>query len=151
MKSLGVAISIAASGHAHAHLMLARIAGMLPFSLRQIRAFLAVQEHASVTGAAKALCRSQTAVTKSIQDLERSIGVPLFDRTPKGMSLTAFGEILLPRARTVGAFNRRAAWCLPHCQAVERDAAVFQHGRRTSGSLLPPTADHQNIYWQRPA
>ena len=59
---------------------------------------MAVANAASVTGAAKIVNRSQTSVTKSIQDLEHQLGVSLFDRTPKGVSLTAFGDALMPRA-----------------------------------------------------
>lgn len=122
---------------------------MLPFSLRQIRAFLAVQEHASVTGAAHALCRSQTAVTKSIQDLERSIGVPLFDRTPKGMSLTAFGEILLPRAQeAVAAFNE-ARGLVPPLSARQSSGMQRYFNMDVSDKWIAAflaTADHQNIY-----
>jgi len=129
--------------------MFGRISAMLPFSLRQIRAFLAVQEHASVTGAAKALCRSQTAVTKSIQDLERSIGVPLFDRTPKGMSLTAFGEILMPRANeAVGAFNEARGLVPPliakQSSGTQRFFNMDVSDRWIAAFLA--TADHQNIY-----
>ena len=122
---------------------------MLPFSLRQIRAFLAVQEHETVTGAAKALCRSQTAVTKSIQDLERSIGVPLFDRTPKGMSLTTFGEILLPRAQeAVGAFNE-ARGLVPPLTAKKSSGTQRYFNMDVSDRWIAAflaTADHQNIY-----
>jgi LysR family transcriptional regulator, regulator for genes of the gallate degradation pathway len=122
---------------------------MLPFSLRQIRAFLAVQEHETVTGAAKAMCRSQTAVTKSIQDLERSIGVPLFDRTPKGMSLTAFGEILLPRAQeALGAFSE-ARGLVPPLTAKQSSGTQRYFNMDVSDKWIAAflaTADHQNIY-----
>ena len=50
---------------------------------------MAVANAASVTGAAKVVNRSQTSVTKSIQDLEQQLGVSLFNRAPKGVSLTA--------------------------------------------------------------
>ena len=129
--------------------MLARICAMLPFSLRQIRAFLAVQEHETVTGAAKSLCRSQTAVTKSIQDLERSTGVQLFDRNPKGMSLTAFGEVLLPRAQeAVGAFNDARGLVPPlsakHSSGTQRFFNMDVSDRWIAAFLA--TADHQNTY-----
>jgi len=71
---------------------------MRKIGVRQARVFMAVANAASVTGAAKVVNRSQTSVTKSIQDLEHQLGVSLFDRTPKGVSLTAFGDALMPRA-----------------------------------------------------
>lgn len=122
---------------------------MLPFSLRQIRSFLAVQEHASVTGAARALCRSQTAVTKSIQDLEKCVGVPLFDRTPKGMSLTAYGELLLPRAKeAVMAFQEARGLVPPltakHMSGTQRFFNMDVSDKWIAAFLA--TADHQNVY-----
>lgn len=72
---------------------------MKKIGVRQARIFMAVANAASVTGAAKVVNRSQTSVTKSVQDLEHQLGVSLFDRTPKGVSLTAFGQALMPRAK----------------------------------------------------
>ena len=72
---------------------------------------MAVANAASVTGAAKVVNRSQTSVTKSIQDLEHQLGVSLFDRTPKGVSLTAFGDALMPRAELAArAFAAAEQW-----------------------------------------
>lgn len=49
-------------------------------SLRQIEMFLAVARCGSMTGAAKELFVSQTAVTKQMQLLEEGLGVVLFVR-----------------------------------------------------------------------
>jgi len=122
---------------------------MLPFSLRQIRSFLAVTDHASVTGAAKALCRSQTAVTKSIQDLEKSVGVTLFDRTPKGMSLTAYGEVLLPRAIEAAAAFEEARGLVPPLTAKHMSGTQRFFNMDVSDKWILAflaTADNQNVY-----
>jgi LysR family transcriptional regulator of gallate degradation len=122
---------------------------MLPFSLRQIRSFLAVNEHASVTGAAKALCRSQTAVTKSIQDLEKSVGVTLFDRTPKGMSLTAYGEVLLPRAIEAATSFEEARGLVPPLTAKHMSGTQRFFNMDVSDKWILAflaTSDHQNVY-----
>jgi LysR family transcriptional regulator of gallate degradation len=122
---------------------------MLPFSLRQIRSFLAVTDHASVTGAAKALCRSQTAVTKSIQDLEKSVGVTLFDRTPKGMSLTAYGEVLLPRANEAAAAFEEARGLVPPLTAKHMSGTQRFFNMDVSDKWILAflaTADNQNVY-----
>jgi DNA-binding transcriptional LysR family regulator len=60
--------------------------------LRQLRTFEAVIEHGTVTDAAVALGLAPSSVSEQIRTLERSLGVALFDRRPKGMRLTAAGE-----------------------------------------------------------
>lgn len=67
---------------------------MSQLSIRQARTFLAACRFSSITGAAHAINRSQTSVTKSLQDLERELGVELFDRSSKGVTLTAYGKVL---------------------------------------------------------
>jgi DNA-binding transcriptional LysR family regulator len=68
-----------------------------------LRHFLAVAAERSISGAAQRLAISQPALTKSIRKLEAYFGAPLFERHPRGVSLTAFGETLLPHARRIGA------------------------------------------------
>ncbi|MDB5960806.1 MAG: LysR family transcriptional regulator [Massilia sp.] len=70
-------------------------------SLRHLRAFIAVAELGSVTKAAEALYRAQSAVTRSVHELEKALGVDLFERKASGMLCTAFGNIVLFRARRV--------------------------------------------------
>jgi LysR family transcriptional regulator of gallate degradation len=67
----------------------------------QIRAFLRIAEHGSVSRASDVLLRAQSVVTRSIRDLEASLGVPLFERHASGMLLTPYGKAILPRASRV--------------------------------------------------
>ncbi|MEU6038207.1 LysR family transcriptional regulator [Actinomadura sp. NPDC047616] len=67
--------------------------------LRQLRTFEAVVRHRTVTDAANALGMAPSSVSEQIRTLERSLGVALFERTPKGMRLTGPGERLLGWAR----------------------------------------------------
>lgn len=70
-------------------------------TLKQFRYFLAVCETASVAAAARMINIAQSALTKSIQDLEESMGVRLFDRTSRGMVLTQEGYRFQASARKV--------------------------------------------------
>jgi len=70
-------------------------------TLKQFRYFLAVADTTSVAAAARLLNIAQSAVTKSIQELETALGRRLFDRTPKGMSLTQDGYRFKARALKV--------------------------------------------------
>lgn len=77
------------------------IAMSLLVSLRHLRAFIAVADLGSVTRAADALYRAQSAVTRSVRQLELALGVDLFERKASGMLCTAFGNSVLFRARRV--------------------------------------------------
>jgi LysR family transcriptional regulator of gallate degradation len=70
----------------------------VPISLRHLRVFLSVAELGSVTRAADALYRAQSAVTRSIHQLELNFGVELFERKASGMLCTAFGHAVQFRA-----------------------------------------------------
>ena len=65
---------------------------------RRIRIFHAVAKHLSFTKAAEVLFMSQPAVTFQIRQLEEQLNARLFDRTPRGITLTAAGAVTLEYA-----------------------------------------------------
>ena len=67
--------------------------------LRHLRYFVAVADHGQMIAAAGALHVAQPAVSQTICHLERELGVALFERHPRGVTLTRAGEELLPKAR----------------------------------------------------
>lgn len=73
---------------------------------RELRHFILVAEKGSVSTAASALGLSQSALTKSLQRLEARLGVSLLERGVRGSTLTAEGEAILARARSVEAEYR---------------------------------------------
>jgi LysR family transcriptional regulator of gallate degradation len=77
--------------------------------LRQLKRFLAVYEHGSLVLAAKSLGLTQQALSASLANLEDSLGLRLFDRSPGGITRpTEYGETLVPHARAQVAADRRA-------------------------------------------
>jgi LysR family transcriptional regulator of gallate degradation len=70
-------------------------------SLKQLKAVMLVGETGSVSRASSALARSQSATTKAITQVEKKLGVRLFDRIPSGMTPTPHGQVLLRRLRKV--------------------------------------------------
>lgn len=62
------------------------------YEFRQVRAFLKIAETRNFTRAARDLHVSQSALTVQIQHLEESLGVLLFDRNKRGVTLTAAGK-----------------------------------------------------------
>lgn len=81
-------------------------------NLAQLRAFRLVADMGSATRAAAALFRAQSAVTRSVQELESALGEPLFDRSPSGMLPTAVGRAVLQRCERIFAeLEELAQWC----------------------------------------
>ena len=69
--------------------------------LRDLNIFLAVVKERSMSKAAAVLAISQPAVSKSIADMEHTLGAPLLDRTPHGIEPTAYGQALIRRGLAV--------------------------------------------------
>ena len=67
--------------------------------LRHLRYFVAVAEEGSFLRAARRLHVAQPALSKQIRDLEREVGVKLFERLPRGARMTRAGEQFLSNAR----------------------------------------------------
>ncbi|WP_288925695.1 LysR family transcriptional regulator [uncultured Maritimibacter sp.] len=64
-----------------------------------IRAFLAVAETGSLSAAARTLGSSQPTVGRQVREVETALGVELFQRHAKGLSLTETGAAMLPAAK----------------------------------------------------
>ncbi|MFD5463541.1 LysR family transcriptional regulator [Kitasatospora sp. NPDC127059] len=99
--------------------------------LRQLRVFEAVVTHRTVPAAAVALGVAPSSVAEQIRVLERSLAIELFDRAPRGMTLTAAGERLLP-------------WCrrlLDQAEQARREVAA-DRARLRLGALETIAATH---------
>ncbi len=70
-------------------------------TINQLRAFVAVCDQGSFSGAARKLRRAQSAISHAIKALERAFDVELFERHSRKAQLTAAGHSLLSDARAV--------------------------------------------------
>ena len=61
-----------------------------------LRAFEAAARHASVSGAARELSVTDSAISHQLKQLETQLGTQLFQRTNRGLKITVAGEALLP-------------------------------------------------------
>ncbi|WP_213992895.1 LysR family transcriptional regulator [Sodalis sp. dw_96] len=67
------------------------------YSLRQLRVFVAIARHGSFSRAGETIGLSQSAVSHSIKELEKEVGVTLLDRTTREVVLTEAGQRLVSR------------------------------------------------------
>jgi len=73
----------------------------MPLELRHMRHVIALAEHGSFARAATALGLSQSALSRSIQSVERESGSSLFVRTASGVELTDSGHVFVARIRQI--------------------------------------------------
>ena len=71
---------------------------MLKMTLRELEVFCAINRAGGVTSAAESLGLSQSAASGALAELERRLGVTLFDRIGRRVVLNEHGRFLLPRA-----------------------------------------------------
>lgn len=81
---------------------------MLNLSIRQLRIFTAAARHGSFARAAEELHITPPAVSMQISDLEKALGLPLFDRVGRSATLTMTGEYFLVHARRILGSLREA-------------------------------------------
>ncbi len=101
--------------------------GMDDLETRELRYFVAVAEESHVGRAARRLGIAQPPLSRAIQRLERRLGVALFERTSRGVTPTAAGEVLLREARAAldavaaaARRTRRAGHADPHLVLVTK-------------------------------
>lgn len=109
----------------------------LPFTLDQLRILKAIAAEGSFKRAADSLYVSQPAVSLQVQNLERQLDVPLFDRGGRRAQLTEAGHLLLSYG------DRILSLCQETCRAIE-DLQNLQGGTlivgasQTTGTYLLP-------------
>ncbi len=117
---------------------------------RVLRYLVAVAQTGSIQAAARDVTISASAIDRQLLQLEEELGLPLFDREPRGMRLTAAGEVVLALAQRWRTDLQRTLSELKHLQGVHqgqvRLAAMDSH----ANGLLPAFAaalarDHPGI------
>ena len=105
--------------------------------LRQLLHFLALAEERSFRGAGERVHLTQQAVSKSIAQLEARLGVQLFERDGRNVTLTAFGELLRPHAQAVTAELRQFEDALDAQLGVRAGRLRIGATPSTLGDIVP--------------
>src|SRR4029077_10068975 len=103
------------------------------FRLRHVELIAEIYDCRSILRAARRLNLSQPTVTKALQEGERTLNVPLFKRSNRGLEPTPYGEIFARHAKIVLAQLRHAA------EELENLRAGYS-GKVTVGTLLAAAA-----------
>src|SRR5262249_3317877 len=94
-------------------------------NLNHLAIFHAVAQTGSMTLGAERLDISQPAVSKQVQELERALGIHLFDRVGRRVSLSQAGEILAHYARVMFALAHEAEEAMADVRAVRQGRLVI--------------------------
>lgn len=75
----------------------------MSFDIRQLRYAIAAADHGSFYRAARALDIEQSTLSRAILKLERAVGMPIFERSRAGVTMTLAGRAFLRRAKPMVA------------------------------------------------
>ena len=104
----------------------------------QLRAFHAVAVHGGFSRAAEHLALTQPAISDHVRKLEDTYGVQLFNRTARGISLTAMGRKLFAIAERQFEAEAQARDLLSRARTLEEGQLTI--GADAAGHILPQVA-----------
>ncbi|MGH1331047.1 MAG: LysR family transcriptional regulator [Paracoccaceae bacterium] len=108
------------------------------FDWNKARAFLVTAEEGSLSAAARALGMAQPTLGRQVDGLEQELGIILFERVGRGLTLTPSGLELLEHVRTMGeAAGRVSLAALGQSQALEGTICISA-SETYAAVLLPP-------------
>lgn len=114
--------------------------------LGQLEAFLTVIREGSFSAAAKALYRTQPAISQTIKRLEDEIGSPLFDRASRRGILTDAGRVLAVHAERLMNFHRQALAALDDVKELRAGRLTLAANELTCLYLLPHLHEFRRLY-----
>ena len=114
--------------------------------LGQLEAFLAVIREGSFSAAAKALYRTQPAISQTIKRLEDEVGRPLFDRASRRGLLTDAGRVLAIHAERLINFRQQALAALDDVRQLRSGRLTLAANELTCLYLLPLLHEYRRLY-----
>jgi DNA-binding transcriptional LysR family regulator len=109
----------------------------LPFTLDQLRILKAIATEGSFKRAADSLYVSQPAVSLQVQNLERQLDVPLFDRGGRRAQLTEAGYLLLSYGEKILSLCQETCRAIEELQNLQGGTLIVGASQTTGTYLLP--------------
>jgi DNA-binding transcriptional LysR family regulator len=108
------------------------------FTTPALYCFFVAARLGSIRGAAEQLHISPSAVSRHIAKLEAALGTVLFDRLPRGLSLSSAGEVLYYHARESTKQIDRARGLIADMKGLKRGSVAVATTESVATGLLPP-------------
>lgn len=106
--------------------------------IHQLRTFTVIAREGQMTKAAQALHLTQPALSAQLSKLEDDLGVRLFDRTPRGMTLTAEGQLFLTFVEDALSRLNDGQRAIRELKGLEVGSLSVGGGATATTYLLPP-------------
>ncbi|MDB9313080.1 LysR family transcriptional regulator [Spirulina sp. CS-785/01] len=109
----------------------------IPFTLDQLRILKAIATEGSFKRAADSLYVSQPAVSLQVQNLERQMDVPLFDRGGRRAQMTEAGYLLLSYGEKILSLCQETCRAIEDLQNLQGGTLIIGASQTTGTYLLP--------------
>jgi DNA-binding transcriptional LysR family regulator len=107
-------------------------------NLHQIKIFVAIAEKGSFSAAAETIALTQSTISQHMASLEDEIGVTLFDRQGRGITLTSGGALFLRHARRILGESAALLQAMNSFKGLEQAELVIGASNVPANYLVPP-------------
>ena len=112
--------------------------------INYLRELVVLAQMGNFLEAADALYIAQSTLSKHIKKIESELGVPLFDRTTRKVSISKYGQLFLPYAKQIAEIQDQYTIALQNSLAIDRER------RLDHPSLTSPTLANNNLIIGKP-
>jgi DNA-binding transcriptional LysR family regulator len=108
----------------------------------RLEVFRAVADAGTITGAAEALAVSPAKVSRDVEELERSLGQALFNRSTRGVDLTEAGQLVLRSVKSMATSAKAISTTIADLTSTQRpQVTIAAHEALATYWLAPRLAE----------
>lgn len=113
---------------------------MARFGLERLRTLVNIEDHGSISAAARVLGLAQSSVSSSLQHLENEVGAVLIDRSGRGPRFTEAGQTMLHYARSIISLAEEATDQVARLKTAPITGTLSIGGTGTAAHTVLPAA-----------